>query len=50
MFEMNEYEIERAEGMFDMIGEFRIDNCLKEAQISNFEKFFNRLDINFEIE
>ena len=50
MFEMNEYEIERAEGMFDMVGEFRVDNCLKEAQISNFEKFFNRLDINFEIE
>ena len=50
MFEMNEYEIERVEGMFDMVGEFRVDNCLKEAQISNFEKFFNRLDINFEIE
>lgn len=50
MFEMNEYEIERAEGMFDMVGEFRVGNCLKEAQIGNFEKFFNRLDINFEIE
>jgi len=50
LFEMNEFEIDKARGYFDMIGQFRVGNCIKEEQVEKLENFLHKIDINFEIE
>lgn len=50
MFNMGAMEIDRAEGMFGMVGSFRIDNCLKEDEVEDCIKGFDRIGITIEIE
>lgn len=50
VFGMDKYMIEKVEVYFEMIGEYKVENCLTGKNIEKFKELMQRAGLNYEIE
>lgn len=50
VFELDDFKIEEADGYFDMIGQYRIDNCITKDNLPKLETLMRSLNLKYDIE